>query len=101
GTDGSLVLLETKWGNVWQGVWDILKLASGHQHHRVSATYAVYSAAPREWAKYEERELFVPDRRASVTDYLLKEYEIRVASVAATDGPLLRLTRGIPLATEK
>src|SRR5581483_12115430 len=29
GTDGSLVLLETKWGNVWQGVWDILKLASG------------------------------------------------------------------------
>lgn len=75
GVDGSMILVETKWGNVWQGIWDILKLAGGHQHQRVSATYAAYAATPGEWNKYTERDVFVLDTRASVTEYLLEQYE--------------------------
>jgi len=76
GAEGSLILIETKWGNVWQGIWDVVKLASGHQHPRVTAAYAVYAATPTEWGKYVERELFMTDgSRSSVTDYLLEEYQ--------------------------
>jgi hypothetical protein len=75
GTDGGIVLAETKWGSVWQSLWDILKLASGHQHPRVSACYAVYAATPKEWATQACAQYFEPDQDASWdTNWLLEEH---------------------------
>lgn len=75
GTDGGIVLAETKWGSVWQCLWDILKLASGYQHPRVSACYAVYAATPKEWATQACAQYFEPDQDASWdTNWLLEEH---------------------------
>jgi hypothetical protein len=76
GTDGAAVLIETKWESVWQSLWDILKLASGHQHTRISAAYAVYAAKGTEWATQACAQLFAPDQKSSFdTRWLLEEHE--------------------------
>jgi hypothetical protein len=54
GPEGSVVLIETKWGQVWQGIWDVLKLASATRHPRVTAAYAVYAASATEWTREKD-----------------------------------------------
>jgi hypothetical protein len=74
GSDGSVVLIETKWGSVWQALWDVLKLASAQQHPRVTAAYAVYAASTNEWAKQAGAEFFGDwDRRGFTTAEVLDD----------------------------
>jgi len=76
GRDGAIVLIETKWESVWQSMWDILKLASGHRHPRVAACYAVYAAKPKEWATQACAKLFEPESHGSKdTQWFLEEHE--------------------------
>lgn len=74
GTDGSLVLIETKWDNVWQAMWDIFKLASADQHSRITAGYAIYAASPNEWTKFGGDEFFGADSHSFATDFFLEEH---------------------------
>ena len=74
GTDGSVVLIETKWGAVWQAMWDVMKLTSASQHPRVTAAYAIYAASRKEWQTRSDLGLFGDwESTAFVTDFWLAE----------------------------
>lgn len=51
GRDGGLVAGETKWadGNLYECLWDLLKLASASTMPRISAAVAVYGAPVKHW----------------------------------------------------
>jgi hypothetical protein len=53
GRDGGLVVGETKWanGNLYECLWDLLKLASASTMPRIGAAVAVYGAPVKHWEK--------------------------------------------------
>lgn len=50
---GELAVAETKWadGNLWESIWDLLKLASAATMPRVCAAFAIYGAPLKHWEK--------------------------------------------------
>lgn len=50
---GQLVVAETKWasGNLWECIWDLLKLANAQMMPRVLGAFAIYGAPGADWER--------------------------------------------------
>ena len=86
--DDSLVVAETKWadGNLYESMWDILKLGSALAIARVDAAVAIYGAPAKHWQRpdscarlFEDREIFTH----RLIRHFPREWAINLAGSAA------------------
>jgi hypothetical protein len=86
--NNSLVVCETKWadGNLYECMWDILKLGSALSIPRVDAAVAVYGAPAKHWLRPKSCAQLFEDRDVVARDLILglpKEWSVNLAGSSA------------------
>lgn len=97
-TTGELAVAETKWadGNLWESIWDLLKLASAARMPRVCAAFAIYGAPLEHWEKpVPTAELFtggIYQARDVIDNYPKHWRECLAGSTARPEGVPLEIS---------